>query len=100
MTRMPSRMRRPETLRLPLSDDDWIDVKKHLTAGEQRRVFARMVRKWTQGEAAELEPTQAGLSLMVGYLLDWSIQDADGNAVAIRGKSPDVIAAMLEELDP
>jgi len=94
---MSSRIRRPETLRLPLSRGDWIVVKKHLTAGETRRVFRRMIRKGATGD--EIDSLQVGLSKMVVYLVDWSITDADDQPVIIRGQTEDVVADVLEMLD-
>lgn len=94
---MSSRIRRPETLRLALSRGDWIVVKKHLTAGETRRVFRRMIRKGATGD--EIDSLQVGLSKMVVYLVDWSITDADDQPVIIRGQSEDVVADVLEMLD-
>jgi len=94
---MSSRIRRPETLRLALTRGDWIDVKKHLTAGETRRVFRRMIRKGATGD--EIDSLQVGLSKMVVYLVDWSITDADDQPVIIRGQSEDVVADVLEMLD-
>ena len=94
---MSSRIRRPETLRLALTRGDWIVVKKHLTAGETRRVFRRMIRKGATGD--EIDSLQVGLSKMVVYLVDWSITDADDQPVIIRGQTDDVIADVLEMLD-
>ena len=94
---MSSRIRRPETLRLALTRGDWIVVKKHLTAGETRRVFRRMIRKGATGD--EIDSLQVGLSKMVVYLVDWSITDADDQPVIIRGQSEDVVADVLEMLD-
>jgi hypothetical protein len=94
---MSSRIRRPETLRLALTRGDWIVVKKHLTAGETRRVFRRMIRKGATGD--EIDSLQVGLSKMVVYLVDWSITDADDQPVIIRGQPEDVIADVLEMLD-
>jgi hypothetical protein len=94
---MSSRIRRPETLRLALTRGDWIVVKKHLTAGETRRVFRRMIRKGATGD--EIDSLQVGLSKMVVYLVDWSITDADDQPVVIRGQPEDVIADVLEMLD-
>lgn len=90
-------MRRPETAKLNISQSDWLLVKKHLTAGEQRAVFARMIRYG--GDGASLDPILVGHSKVVGYLLDWSIQDADGKPVAIQGRPESVIAAALDALD-
>src|SRR6188768_4017526 len=94
---MSSRIRRPETLRLALTRGDWIVVKKHLTAGETRRVFRRMIRKGATGD--EIDSLQVGLSKMVVYLVDWSITDADDQPVVIRNQPEDVIADVLEMLD-
>ena len=94
---MSSRIRRPETVRIPLTRGDWILVKKYLTAGETRRVFRRMIRKGATGD--EIDSLQVGLSKMVVYLVDWSITDADDQPVIIRGQSEDMIADVLEMLD-
>lgn len=97
---MPSRMRRPEDLRIPLNDDDWIVVKKHLTTGEQRASFTRMIKKMVAGEKVELDPAMSGISILIEYLLDWSILDADGKAVVIRGRPADEKIAAMNELPP
>jgi hypothetical protein len=94
-------MRRPEEERIVLpNDDDWIVVKRHLTAGEQRELFARMIKTMTPGEKVELDPKQVGITLIIAYLLDWSILDADGNAVLIRRQPVERVAAALENLEP
>ena len=36
-----NRFVKPETVRLPLSDEDWIDVKRSLTYGEAKRAAAK-----------------------------------------------------------
>lgn len=93
---MSRRYRRPETKRLDISQGDHLVVKKHLTAGEQRAVFARMMR--TDGES--IDRTKVGISKMAEYLLDWSFEDAEGNPVVILGKSPDDVLRALDELPP
>ncbi len=96
---MSSRIRRPETCRLPLSQGDWLLVKKHLTAGEQRRIFSRMYRSLGTG-IVEVDPLQTGLSKMVEYLLDWSITDGEGRPIVIRDQPVEVVVAALEAIDP
>ena len=93
---MSVRMRRPETVRLELTQGDWLIVKKHLTAGETRAVFARMMRE--SGDA--IDPVRVGLSRIVGYLLDWSFQDADGKPLVIRDQPENVVVSMLNNIDP
>ena len=96
---MASRFLKPETHRLDLSHGDWLLVKKRLTAGEQRRLFARMVKTMVQGEKIEMNPVQAGMSKIVEYLLDWSLTDPEGKPVLIRGKTPEQLATVLDGLD-
>lgn len=89
-------MRRPETVRLELSDGDWLLVKKYLTAGEQRAIFRRMMRDGMTGD--QIDSVRVGWSKIIGYLLDWSVLDADGNKVEIMGKSDDEIGSAIDAL--
>jgi hypothetical protein len=92
-------MYRPETVRLPLSDDGWILIKKRLTAGETRHIFGRMVKKMVPGQPVEVDPEQAGLANVVEYLVDWNVTDFDGRPIPIRDQPPEFIASALNELD-
>jgi hypothetical protein len=92
---MSRRMRRPETVRLELPQGDWLLVKKHLTAGELRGVFAGMMR--ADGEA--IDRVKVGLSKIVGYLLDWSFEDFDGKPIVIRDQPENVVVSALNGID-
>ena len=94
---MSSRIRRPETVTIPISRGDWLLVKKHLTAGESRQVLSRMMRLGADGP--NIDPVLVGLSKMATYLLDWSITDADDKPVVIRDQPYEVIANALDALD-
>lgn len=94
------RVRMPDCVRLSLSDGEWILVKKHLTAGEYRRVMARQIRSWSPEGKAELNPLEVGRSQMIEYLLDWSASGPDGKPIVIRDKSPDEVGAALDMLPP
>jgi hypothetical protein len=60
----------PDVVRLPLSDGDFIDVKRELSAGEQRRMFAGMVLHGVvPGEKTLLDPERVGITKMVEYLV-------------------------------
>ena len=96
---MSSRVRRPETLTLQISHGDWLLVKKHLTAGEQRRIFGRMYRSLGTG-IVELDPLQTGVSKVVEYLIDWSFADADDKPIVIRDQSVEMVTSALEAIDP
>jgi hypothetical protein len=95
---------RPEVVRLSLSGNRWIDVKKRLNAGESRKMFARVVKDMTAGEKAQLDPEQVGLTKLVAYVLGWSFTDDEGKPVpfslsGIDNLDPDVYAEMIKAID-
>ena len=112
-----SRFVRPETTRLEISQGDWLLVKQRLSAGEQRQVFARMMKPFrpavldspkdqalggrgpSDHPVLEIDPIQASLSTALAYLLDWSLVDDEGKPVVIRGQPLDVVTAALDALD-
>jgi hypothetical protein len=98
----------PDTVRIDISGGDWIVVKKQLTAGEERDVFARLVKPLsthvnggapTFDPRLELDSLQTGLSQVLAYLLDWSLTDADGKPVIIRGQPIAAVTSFLNALD-
>lgn len=95
---MAVRIRRPETVKVDISDGDWLLLKKHLTAGEQRSMFNHMAQV-VNGEEhfRKLEYVPA---LIATYLLDWSIQDPDGKPVVVADQPYEVIVSALDSLDP
>jgi len=95
---MSSRMRRPETARLSITNNDWLLVKKYLTAGEQRAIFRRMMREGVSGDD-RIDSVRVGWSRMIGYLLDWSITDPDNKPVVLLDQPDEVIGAALDALD-
>jgi hypothetical protein len=95
-----SRFVRPETDRLDLTDGDWILVKRQLTAGEQRRAYARSLKPVRRGEQPEVDVETLGLGLITQYLLDWSLVDDNDRVVLIRDQPAAVVEAALLALDP
>lgn len=91
-----SRFVQPEEVTLPISDGDTLTVKKSLTEGEQRAAHARMYRPDTDG----INPQEVGIAMVIAYLLDWTLTDAQGNKVLIRGKSPSDVQSVLDALHP
>lgn len=71
----------PEVVRLELSDGDWLDVKKRLTAGETRRVFTRLVKTYTAGDKINLDPELVGKTKILEYVIGWSFVDRSGIVV-------------------
>jgi len=87
-------MRRPETVKVDISQGDWLLVKKHLTSGEHRKRLSRMLNP-----DGTVQPVNVGVTKIVSYLLDWSIADADDKPVVIRDQPEDVVQAALDALD-
>lgn len=100
-----SRVVRPESVRIPLSNDDYIVLKKRLTAGESRAQFARIIKDSPGGERPTLESIQVGLSRILAYLLDWSLVGPDDTTVlplrnAKGDLSIEVMTSSLNSIDP
>jgi hypothetical protein len=94
-----SRFLKPEIVRLNLTGNDWITVKRQLTAGEQRRVFARTVKAVKAGQPIEIDLELAGISSLVEYLIDWSFTDHEGKPVVIRDMPREYVMDVLNSLD-
>jgi hypothetical protein len=94
-----SRFVRPETVKIDLTDGDWLLVKRRLTAGEERHAFARILQPTSYGEPMRLDFEKTGLAKIVAYLLDWSLAD-DAGVVVIRDQPAPVVEAALLALDP
>jgi hypothetical protein len=84
---------RPETCRLQLSEEQWLLVKRRLTAGEFR---AHLKRSSDVGadDVRRIDTIEYSLSMVVAYLLDWSLD------AVIRGVSEQDLIATLDSLDP
>jgi hypothetical protein len=85
---------KPVTRRIPLSDAQWIVVKERLCNGEFRAHLTRSSYIGADG-IRRLDSLLEGLSVVVAYLLDWSLPDA-----VIRGVPEDELVAALDNLDP
>lgn len=95
---MGSRFVRPDTARLEISRKDWLVVKRRLNAGEARRSYARLYRTIEDGQRI-VEPLETGMSLILAYLLDWSLTDDAGKPVVIRDQPEQVVRAALDAID-
>lgn len=73
----------PEIVRVPLSDGDFVDIKKELTAGEERHVFTDLIKTMRAGENAELDPARIGITRVLAYALAWSFVDSNGQPVPL-----------------
>jgi hypothetical protein len=93
-----SRFVRPETRTLTLENGDTLIVRARLTAGETRAQYARMYAHTPDGSLRR-NPLLTGVGLIVAYLLDWNLQDDNGQVVQIRDLSPDDLTAVIDSLD-
>ena len=79
-----SRFVQPDIVRIFISDGDYLDVKKQLTAGESRRIFARTAMGMTPGEKILLDPEKIGITKVFEYVVGWGgpgFVDAQGHPV-------------------
>lgn len=95
---MRSRVVRPETERLTISDGDWLLVKKRLNHGESTEAFARRYLTAADGTTA-INLLSVGTARMLAYLLDWSLIDLEGKQIVIRDQPVHVVASALNALD-
>lgn len=90
---------RPETAVLRISNGDTLTVKKRLSAGEQRAMFAQMYVPNLDG-VLKVNPLATGLARMIAYLVDWSLTDDSGQRVVIAGQPIDAVTSALDALAP
>lgn len=82
---MPRRVRfvTPEIVRIPLSDDDWIEVKKRLTVGEARAATTSFIGKFNSDGSRTPNPEVLGMGWVLAYLVRWSFRDANDLPVTV-----------------
>lgn len=81
---------KPSVTRLSLPDlagmdqDQWIEVKHELSAGEQRAAMARTVHSIRADGRIEPNLEQVGVAEVLAYLVDWSLRDEQGKSVPLN----------------
>lgn len=86
----------PNTVRLDLSDGDWIEVKERLTYKEQQQLSGAMLRsiKTVEGDQEMgVDFARYAILRLKTWLLEWSFRDEHDKPVPL---SP----AAIENLDP
>jgi len=86
----------PETVRLDLSDGDYVEVKRRLTYGDRQQLqTAALASLQDRGELGSerisLDWARAQARRLEIYLVDWSFRDERGKRVAV---SPEAIASL------
>ena len=95
-----SRFVKPEVVRIPISNSDYLDVKKRLTAGEQEDMLAQMVPTMTPGEAIKADSRQVRIARVLAYLVGWSLMDDDKPVPMSPALPVAVRVSTVENLDP
>ena len=97
------------TVRLPLSDGDWVLVRAELSYGQQRRLATAGLSglpSALEGQGTPLSVDWAAFDLerLATWLVDWSFTDGDGDHVlvsreAIERLHPDTAQEIQEALN-
>lgn len=77
---------KPESVTIPLSNGDYLVVKKRLNAGERQEMMFLSAKTAIAGEKLEVDPTKIVFTKPAIYLLDWSYTDLQGEPIEIAGK--------------
>ena len=94
-----NRFVKPEVVRLDISDGDWIEAKKELSAGEHKEMFAKSIKQMggVMGEDPtwDMDAVVLSFSKVETYLVDWSLAEEDGKGVVTPVEiSPESIRAL------
>ena len=81
---------KPETVRLDLSEGDWIEIKRDLSRAEQIRLDTAGLGNRT-GSTVAIDYVAMAYARITTYLLDWSFKGPDG-------KDAPITKAALENL--
>src|SRR5262245_17205698 len=73
----------PEIVRLPLSDGDWIEVKKRLSVGEARYVATSFIGAYKPDGSRLPNLDNLGMGNTLAYLVRWSFRDAQDMPVSV-----------------
>jgi hypothetical protein len=94
---------KPTTIQIEISDGDTISIKRELTVGEQKRMFAAGLKQMTASGENEpkfdIDPVEMSFAKINEYLVDWSFVEPslNKNGEQITGKDakPEVVPVEL-----
>jgi hypothetical protein len=79
-----------ETVRLDLSDGDWIEVKQELSYGERQKLMAAGFKRTgitDDTRSVEVDWSVLNIADMTLWLIDWSFLDDAGKPVTVNEAS-------------
>ena len=77
----------PDTVRIPISDGDWIEVIRQPSYGDIKAMQSIAIKSF-DGLVVKPDVEVLEIAQAIGYLVGWSLVDLDGRPIAI-----DTIAA-------
>jgi len=77
----------PEVDRLQLSEGDYIDIKRELSAGEHNDLMGDLIEDYTAGEKVKLKPKEVNRARLRAYIVGWSFTDPAGRPVPVSPSS-------------
>jgi hypothetical protein len=86
----------PSTVKVDLSEGDWIELKERLTYGEQQRLASSALSRMTNAGAdagIDLDFEKHSLMRMETWVVDWSFVGPNGKPVEITRRA-------ISALDP
>ena len=95
----------PVSVRLDLSDGDWIEVKKRITFGEQQYIATSgVVRRQTMASGIDIDWAAFAVARIVTWLTDWNFLDGNGKSVpitqdAVNTLEPETVDEITKALD-
>jgi hypothetical protein len=85
-----------ESIRLTLSGDQWIEIKKRLSTGEREDMLAEM-----SADGERINRREVRVARVKAYLLAWSLKDGQGQPVPMSPQLPDAERRdYIRNLDP
>jgi hypothetical protein len=87
----------PDTVTLPLAYGWTVTVWAELTHGQHTDMQIRMFRDGGNGEIVR-DLTKITDAAVMAYLVDWTLTDAQGQRIEIRGLKPDALQDVLRNL--
>lgn len=97
---MGSRFVKNESAKLPISEGDFVIVKKRLSHGEREDMFAVMAPLATPGEGFKLQRREVRTAKVLTYLIGWSLTDEDQPVPMSELMTEDERTSTIRSLDP
>ncbi len=83
------KLRGPDTAveRLPLSDGDWVDIKKELSVGEERSAYSLAITGVTREGDYKVDPALHASAMLAVRIVSWSFLGRDEQPMPYDGKA-------------